>query len=602
MSSVSFVILSKKIKPADIANKALKYGLTPSLDTSEVFANSKEELDTWINTYSKSSVSFTYLTGGIKHKAIIRPSETGGLRPSAVGRTWFNAAEVAKIYKIPSPTLSTRVVLGVLSFGGGLFGNIDANGVLTGGDVQSYWDYIGIPAVNWPTVIVKPINGASNNTADISSTAENTLDVEAVGGCCPSQNLTIILYIAPNTTQSLYDCFNYAINTPVISNGISYKPTVISCSWGLPEIYINKTLLTSFNTLLATASAKGINVCTASGDNGSNDGVGGTSANVDFPSSCPNVIAVGGTNLVCPNNVYDAFTIEKAWSNGGGAISKNYAKPSYQASITASGRSVPDIALVADPATGVIFLINGSYYVYGGTSVAAPVCAGFFAAINASKFANPIFYSSPSSFNDIKLGSNGAYSAKLSYDNCTGLGSIKGDILAPLLSLPSVPAILSISVALNPTTMTINIGQNSVITATVNPSNASNKNILWSSSNTAIATVIDGTVTGVSGGSVTITATTTDGSNKSASCIITVNTPVASSSIGISLAVNGTTTLLTNILPVTATNKSVSWSSSNTAIATVVNGLVTGKTVGSATISSTTTDGAKVSTIIVTVR
>ena len=151
-------------------------------------------------------------------------------------------------------------------------------------------------------------------------------------------------------------------------------------------------------------------------------------------------------------------------------------------------------------------------------------------------------------------------------------------------------------------TMTITIGQNSIITVTVNPLNASNKNILWTSSNTAIATVIDGTVTGVSGGSATITATTTDGSNKSASCIITVNTPVVSSSIGISLAVNGTTTLLTNILPVTATNKNVSWSSSNTAIATVVNGLVTGKTVGSATISSTTTDGAKVSTIIVTVR
>jgi subtilase family serine protease len=606
MASVSFTILSKKISPSDIAQSATKHGLTASLESSMVSTSDKSLLDDWLNLFSKKVVTFTYLSGGLIPKAILNraidPRSTDTLLPSAIGRSWFNAAEIATIYKIPSPTQSTKVVLGVVSFGGGLYGSIDADGVLTNGDLQAYWTYIGISPSNHPRVIVKPINGATNNTSDYTSTAENTLDIETVGGCCPSSNLTIILYISPNTVQSLYDCFNYALNTPVISGGLSYKPTIISCSWGIPEVYVNTSFLKTFDTLLSTASARGINVCTASGDYGSNNGVGGTSTNVDFPSSCPNVIAVGGTNLVCPNNIYDGSTVEKAWSNGGGAISRVYSKPSYQRTIVASGRSVPDIALVADPATGVIFIINGSYYVYGGTSVAAPVCAGFFAAINTNKFANTVFYANKSGFNDILIGSNGAYSAQIGHDNCTGLGSIKGDVLSRLLSAPSIPAVLGTSVTLSPATLTVNIGQTSLIVPTVFPTTATNKNLLWASSNTGIATVTNGTVTGVAAGSAVIRATTTDGSNKSGSCAIIVNMSVDSVSLGISLTVNGTATLLGNILPTDATNKNLTWLSSNTLIATVVNGVVTARAAGSATITVTTASGAKTSTILVTVR
>jgi len=606
MSSVTYTILSKKIKPADIVRTTRRYGLRVSLQTREVFADDQASMDLWIKTYAESDITFTYVNGGIKPNCYLNRTinnySLDALKPRATGRSWFTATEIANIYRIPLPTQSTKVVVGVVSLGGGLYGNIDANGVLTGGDIQAYWSYIGIPTENHPKILVKFINGASNNTADKFSTVENTLDIETLGGCCPSSNLTIILYVSPNSVQAIFNCFNYILNTPVISGGVSYKPTIISCSWGLPEVYLTTSFLTTFNNLLATASAKGINICTASGDDGSNNGVGGKTANVDFPSSCPNVISVGGTNLVCPNNIYDNLTSEKAWTSGGGAVSKVFPKPSYQNTITATGRSVPDIALIADPSTGIMFLINGNYQVYGGTSVAAPVCAGFFAAINANKFANPVFYNSPSSFNDILTGSNGAFSANSGYDNCTGLGSLKGDVLSQLLSTPSIPAVLASGVVLNPVTLSLNIGQTAVITPTLNPANASNKNISWSSSNTAIATVTSGVVTSVSSGTAIITARTTDGSNKSATCTLTVNKPVESVSLGLSLAINGTISLLANIQPASSTNKSVTWSSSNTNTATVADGVLTGRAVGSSTITATTIEGAKTSTILVTVR
>ena len=70
-------------------------------------------------------------------------------------------------------------------------------------------------------------------------------------------------------------------------------------------------------------------------------------------------------------------------------------------------------------------------------------------------------------------------------------------------------------------TLSVQIGKTATLTASVQPSNATNKGITWQSSNTGIATVNNGTVTGVAIGETTITATTTDG-NKTATCAVTV--------------------------------------------------------------------------------
>lgn len=77
------------------------------------------------------------------------------------------------------------------------------------------------------------------------------------------------------------------------------------------------------------------------------------------------------------------------------------------------------------------------------------------------------------------------------------------------------------SVELSPNAMTITEGEEVTLTATVHPDNATNKNVAWSSSNTAVATVTDGKVTALKTGNTTITVTTEDGA-KTATCEVTV--------------------------------------------------------------------------------
>ena len=231
-------------------------------------------------------------------------------------------------------TLTSELVVAVVSFGGGLYGSVSNTGVLTNGDVQNYWLSIGILPANIPKVVIKTIDGATNspNVNDGGSTMENTIDVESIGACCPSSNLTIVLYIAPNSLNEFPILLNNILNIS------SYKPSVVSISWGAPEIYYSKSLLTTMNNLFATAVASGINITSASGDNGSNDGVGGSGSYCDFPSSSPNVISCGGTALTCSNLTYDNQTVETAWSSGGGAISSFFSKPSYQSALTGTKR------------------------------------------------------------------------------------------------------------------------------------------------------------------------------------------------------------------------------------------------------------------------
>ena len=93
------------------------------------------------------------------------------------------------------------------------------------------------------------------------------------------------------------------------------------------------------------------------------------------------------------------------------------------------------------------------------------------------------------------------------------------------VTVTAAPVAVS-SVTLNQTTMTLDVGKTGTLTATVQPADAVNKNITWTSSNTAVATVWSGTVTAVAPGTVTITASTPNG--KSASCTVTVKKPASS--------------------------------------------------------------------------
>lgn len=163
-------------------------------------------------------------------------------------------------------------------------------------------------------------------------------------------------------------------------------------------------------------------------------------------------------------------------------------------------------------------------------------------------------------------------------------------------------------VSLDKTSLNLNPGKEGTLTATITPSNATNQNVTWESSDTKVATVDNGLVTAVAEGTATITVTTADG-GKTATCEVTVTqpakTPVTSVTLdktSLTLDVGGSDTLAVTVKPDNATNKAVTWSTSNKNVATVNNGVVTAVGAGTATITAAASDGSgKTATCEVTV-
>jgi uncharacterized protein YjdB len=162
-----------------------------------------------------------------------------------------------------------------------------------------------------------------------------------------------------------------------------------------------------------------------------------------------------------------------------------------------------------------------------------------------------------------------------------------------------------IGVELDKHQMWLEVGATDKLNATVFPADAPNKSLIWNSSDESVATVDQsGVITGIKPGIVTITVTTVDGGAQDV-CEVTVGKKVKSISLNDVVIDRGETQKLEPIFdPPDATNKNVTWQSSDPAFVSVdgngyVTGLVEGKT---ATITVTTVDGNKTATAKVTVR
>ena len=155
-------------------------------------------------------------------------------------------------------------------------------------------------------------------------------------------------------------------------------------------------------------------------------------------------------------------------------------------------------------------------------------------------------------------------------------------------------------ITLNKTTASVTKGKTLQLTATVTPGNATKKEVKWSTSDKNVATVsVNGLVTAVGGGDAIITCTAQDGSGVKATCKITVKNPVVKvtkvtlNKTTATLAPKETLTLKATVTPTNATNKAVTWKSSNTKIATVSSsGKVTAKAAGTVTITCRAKDGS----------
>lgn len=255
---------------------------------------------------------------------------------------------------------------------------------------------------------------------------EESLDIEWAHAEAPAAKI-VLVEAATNSNTNLFGAV-------VAANNLGAN--VVSMSWGGGESG-GETSTDSHFTHAGTFYTA------SSGDSGHG---------VIYPSSSPNVIAVGGTTLNGCSGTSCHFTSETAWSGSGGGISAVESLPGYQngytgpvsgassiSALTGGRRGVPDVSFEADPNTGVSVFDstadNGQsgWLTIGGTSVGAPNWAGILAAAAAagstalqglSKIYSGGF---SSNLRDITSGTNGTCgtdcTAGTGYDLVTGLGS-----------------------------------------------------------------------------------------------------------------------------------------------------------------------------------
>jgi kumamolisin len=347
---------------------------------------------------------------------------------AAAASTSFTPTQLAALYNFPTGTGQGECIA-IIELGGGYRTT----------DLQRYFTGLN---VSQPRVFATSVDHGKNHPTGSGNgpDGEVMLDIEVAGAIAPDAK--IVVYFAPNTDAGFLDAIAAAIHDT------TNKPSVISISWGGPESNWTAQAMTAFDQAFQAAAAMGITVCVASGDNGSDDGVGDGADHVDFPASSPFSLACGGTNLQASGT---SITQEKVWNEGpgngatGGGVSGFFALPPYQEGLQlrkTSGathalamRGVPDVCGDADPATGYDVRVDGQNTVIGGTSAVAPLWAGLIARINAAKarragFINPHLYVNASALHDITQGNNGSFAAATGWDACTGLGSPNGQKVA----------------------------------------------------------------------------------------------------------------------------------------------------------------------------
>jgi kumamolisin len=344
----------------------------------------------------------------------------GFARPHADAGISYTPVQVGELYQFPPNATASGQTIGIIELGGGF----------RQPDITAYFKSIGQKP---PTVIAVPIGTGKNNpTTANSADGEVMLDIEVAGAV--ARGARIVVYFAPNTDQGFVDAIAHAIHDN------TYKPSVISISWGSAEINWTAQAIAALDAACQSAAALGITITVASGDNGSADAVTDGNNHVDFPASSPHVLACGGTNLQGSGSAITAETVWNAQPKGGatgGGVSNVFPLPPWQAGSKVprpthpgGGRGVPDVAGDADPASGYVVRVDGQTFVIGGTSAVAPLWAGLIAVANqqngsSAGFIHPAIYSAQakSAFRDISKGNNGSFPATTGWDACTGLGS-----------------------------------------------------------------------------------------------------------------------------------------------------------------------------------
>ena len=351
---------------------------------------------------------------------------------------------LAKLYNFP-PGDGAGQRIAIAEFGGGYFGD----------DAALYAQSFGLPVpdvetipVNAPVLTLDQILALPPMEQDdqLNTSAEVMLDVEVIARLCPKAKISV--YFSNFDQKGWVDLLDRVIPAQPVCLSISYGLAEEDSGW-------SHNAIQAISDRLNAARLVGITTCVSSGDDGSGDQLNDDAAHVDFPSSSPHVLSVGGTMLeLGTRNEVVWFKAPGRRSGGGGAtgggVSNLFNRPVWQkvnvASINTSsidGRVIPDIsALAGAPLYAFAFL--GKITKNGGTSASTPLLAALYTRINGllpaakqQRFLTPLLYQNDASgqplgkgaTRDITSGNNASspspgvgYKAKVGYDAATGWG------------------------------------------------------------------------------------------------------------------------------------------------------------------------------------
>jgi len=253
-------------------------------------------------------------------------------------------------------------------------------------DLAAYRSRFGLGAATL-TQVNQSGGSISTVSGNIGWGQEEMLDLEMVSAICPACH---ILYVGANSNS-----FNDL--AAAVDRAATLGAKVISNSYGGSEFSGETTIATHYNH-------PGVAITVSSGDSG---------YGAQAPAAFNTVTAVGGTTLTL--NTDGTRASETVWSGAGSGCSTYITKPSWQHDPACSRRTIADVAADADPSTGVaVYDSYGStgganWYVFGGTSVAAPIIGAVYALSgNTAAIPAKLAYNAPAgSLYDVNIGKNG---------------------------------------------------------------------------------------------------------------------------------------------------------------------------------------------------
>jgi len=388
----------------------------------------RAELDSAAATGLRAALhSYVHVARRPNVRSVVKPYfKLPTARPTA-GRPGERAVRDGGPWNVPDLCAAYSWPTGLA--GGGVIAIVELGGGWVQSDMDQFFAGINQPV---PQITDVSVDGTKNtpDPGPNSADGEVALDIEVAGAAyyvATGKPATIRVYWAQDIAAAV---------RAATADGCD----VCSISWGADEANWGAQAGNDMEQAAVAATAAGMVVFAASGDNDSSDG-GPTPANIDLPSSAPHVIGCGGTSKT--------RTHETVWNNdpgnasgrgtGGGFSTLFQPMPPWQAGAPhGPGRMVPDVAASADPNTGYNIILHSAQIAIGGTSAVAPLYAGLFASFGTKLgFVTPELWLNHLCFTAITKGDNGAFRARIGPDACTGLGSPIGTKLAQLLTHPA---------------------------------------------------------------------------------------------------------------------------------------------------------------------